>query len=418
MDNFHNIDLPLPLRQALDKNNLSVPTPIQAQAIPLALQGKDILGSAQTGTGKTLAFAIPLIAKLLEKSNTDSALVIVPTRELAQQVINEIKKLLCKNSFLKVALLIGGESISKQLTQLSKRPQVIIGTPGRITDHIKRKALITHNINTLVLDETDLMLDMGFGIQIEAIVKHLPKTRQTLMFSATLPSNIVKLAERYLNNPERVSVESKTVTSAKIKQEIIYASEPEKYGKLMEQLCQREGSVIIFVKTKRGADQLASKLYKDDYSALAIHGDLRQHKREKVINSFRRGNNQIMVATDVASRGLDIPHIQHVINYDAPQSQADYIHRIGRTARAGAEGFALSFITPQDKRKLPALTSKEGELNFDCKAPFKKSEGKKAYKTLSMLKKIKNSKKRGGLSNKKKGKAFNAFSITPSYSLI
>jgi superfamily II DNA/RNA helicase len=418
VDNFHNVGLPLPLRQALDKNNLSVPTPIQAQAIPLALQGKDILGSAQTGTGKTLAFAIPLVAKLLEKSKTELALVIVPTRELAQQVINEIKKLLCRNSSLKVALLIGGESISKQLTQLSKRPQIIIGTPGRITDHIKRKALITQNINTLVLDETDLMLDMGFGIQIEEIVKHLPKTRQTLMFSATLPSNIVKLAGRYLNNPERVSVESKTVTSAKIKQEIIYASEPEKYSKLVEQLCQREGSIIIFVKTKRGADQLASELHKDDYSALAIHGDLRQHKRDRVINSFRRGNNQIMVATDVASRGLDIPHIQHVINYDAPQSQADYIHRIGRTARAGAEGFALSFITPQDKRKLPALTSKEGELNFDSKVPFKKPEGRKVHKTLSMLKKIKNSKKRGGLSKKKKGKAFNAFSITPSYSLV
>ncbi|GFQ64073.1 ATP-dependent RNA helicase CshA [Trichonephila clavata] len=349
--------LPASLTQALDKNNLFVPTPIQIQAIPLALQGKDILGSAQTGTGKTLAFAIPLVAKLLNEPNTGSALVIVPTRELAHQ-----------------------------LNQLQKKPQIVIGTPGRIIDHIERKTLITRNVSVLVLDETDRMFDMGFGIQIEGIMKYLPKIRQTLMFSATLPSDIVKLTEKYLNRPERISVDCETTTSVKIKQEIVYASESEKYEKLVTQLCQREGSIIIFVKTKQGADRLASRLHKDDYSALAIHGDLRQHKRERVINSFRRGRNQIMVATDVASRGLDIPHIQHVINYDAPQSQADYIHRIGRTARAGAEGHALSFVTPQDKRKLPALADKEGELNFDCSVQFKKRNSKKVFKRLSTLK--------------------------------
>ncbi|WP_395462712.1 DEAD/DEAH box helicase [Wolbachia endosymbiont of Cantharis cryptica] len=386
MNNFHEMGLPVSLKQALDKNNLSVPTPVQMQAIPLALQGKDILGSAQTGTGKTLAFAIPLIAKLLEKSNVGSALVIVPTRELAQQVTNEIRKLLFQNSVLKIALLIGGEPIFRQLNQLHKRPQIVIGTPGRIIDHIERKTLITHNISTLVLDETDRMFDMGFGIQIEEVMKYLPKIRQTLMFSATLPGNIVKLAEKYLNQPERVSIDHEAKTSTKIKQEIVYVSESEKYGKLVTQLCQREGSIIIFVKTKQGADQLADKLHKDDYSALAIHGDLRQHKRERVINSFRRGRNQIMVATDVASRGLDIPHIQHVINYDAPQSQADYIHRIGRTARAGAEGYALSFITPQDKRKMPALEDKKGELNFDSNVQFKKRSSKKVFKRPSALK--------------------------------
>ena len=369
METFHGMNLPLQLKQALDRNNLFIPTPIQAQAIPLALQGKDIIGSAQTGTGKTMAFAIPLIEKLLNKSHVGSALIIVPTRELAQQVVGEIKKLLLQNSQLRTALLIGGEPIPKQFSQLHRRPRVIIGTPGRIIDHIDRKTLITHNINTIVLDETDRMLDMGFGIQIENIMKYLPRTRQTLMFSATFPSDIEKLATKYLNNPERVSIEFEISASEKIKQEVVYASESEKYDKLSEQLRQREGSIIIFVKTKRGADQLASRLYKDDYSALAIHGDLRQHKRESVINSFRRGRSQIMVATDIASRGLDIPHVQHVINYDAPQSQADYIHRIGRTARAGAEGFALSFILPQDKS---SLTDKEGKLNFDCKAQPKK----------------------------------------------
>ncbi|MGL9732753.1 MAG: DEAD/DEAH box helicase [Wolbachia sp.] len=392
--------LPVLLRQALDKHNLSVPTPIQAQAIPLALQGRDILGSAQTGTGKTLAFAIPLIAKLLDESNTSSALVIAPTRELAQQIMNEVRKLLFQNSILKISLLIGGESIFKQLNQLQKKPQIVIGTPGRIIDHITRKTLITHNINTLVLDETDRMFDMGFRIQIEEIMKYLPKTRQTLMFSATLPDDIVKLAEKYLNQPERISVKNEATTSTKIKQEIIYTSESEKYGKLITQLCQREGSIIIFVKTKQGADQLANKLREDNYSTLAIHGDLRQHKREKVINSFRRSRNQIMVATDVASRGLDIPHIQHVINYDVPQSQAEYVHRIGRTARAGAEGYALSFITPKDKRRLPALTDKKGELNFNSNVQFKKRSSKKNFKKLSVLK-TKYSKKRINTFNEK-----------------
>jgi ATP-dependent RNA helicase DeaD len=372
VSNFHEMELPVSLKQALDKNNLSVPTPIQAQAIPLALQGKDILGSAQTGTGKTLAFAIPLVAKLLDSSGSQSALVVVPTRELASQVRREIdEKLLPKGSMFKLALLIGGEDIREQIRQLNVKPKIIVGTPGRIIDHIKRKTLSVHNISNLVLDETDRMFDMGFGVQIEEIMKHLPKTRQTFMFSATLPDNIVKLAEKHLNQPERISVNHDVVTFKKIKQEIIHVTESTKYDKLLAQLIEREGSVIIFVKTKQGADNLANKLRKDDYTALAIHGDLRQQKRERVLNSFRRGRNQIMVATDVASRGLDIPHIQHVINYDIPQSQDDYTHRIGRTARAGAKGFALSFITPQDKRKLPALEEKEGEPNFDCKTQFK-----------------------------------------------
>ncbi len=383
---FHEMYLPISLKQVLDKHNLFIPTPIQAQAIPLALQGRDILGSAQTGTGKTLAFAIPLIAKLLDDFSVSSALVIVPTRELAQQITNEIRKLLSQNSVLKIALLIGGESIFKQLSQLQKEPQIMVGTPGRIIDHIKREALMAYNVNILVLDEMDRMFDMGFGVQIEEIMKYLPKIRQTLMFSATLPNGIVKLAAKYLDQPEYISIKNEVTISTKVKQEIIYASELEKYDKLITQLCQREGSIIIFVKTKQGADQLANKLRKDNYSALAIHGNLMQRERERVISSFRNGRNQIMVATDVASRGLDIPHVQHVINYDVPQSQADYIHRVGRTARAGAEGHALSFITPQDRRKLLVLSSTAGEPNFDCSAQFKKHNNKKFFKRSNALK--------------------------------
>ncbi len=383
---FHEMDLPVSLKQVLDKHNFFIPTPIQAQAIPLALQGRDILGSAQTGTGKTLAFVIPLIAKLLDDFSVSSALVIVPTRELAQQITNEIRKLLSQNSVLKIALLIGGESIFKQLSQLQKEPQIMVGTPGRIIDHIEREALMAYNFNTLVLDEMDRMFDMGFGVQIEEIMKYLPKIRQTLMFSATLPNSIMKLAVKYLDQPEHISIENEVTISTKVKQEIIYVSELKKYGKLITQLCQREGSIIIFVKTKQGADQLANKLRKDNYSALAIHGNLMQRERERVISSFRNGRNQIMVATDVASRGLDIPHVQHVINYDVPQSQADYIHRVGRTARAGAEGHALSFVTPQDRRKLLVLSSIAGEPNFDYSAQFKKYNNKKFFKRSDALK--------------------------------
>ncbi|MDG7056137.1 MAG: DEAD/DEAH box helicase [Wolbachia endosymbiont of Meromenopon meropis] len=369
---FHEMNLPILLRQALDKHNLSIPTSIQTHAIPLALQGRDILGSAQTGTGKTLAFAIPLVTKLLDRSNVGLALIIVPTRELAQQVTNEVRKLLFRNSMLKIALLIGGEPILKQLGQLRKKPRIVIGTPGRITDHITRKTLLTQNVNILVLDETDRMFDMGFGAQIKKIMESLPKTRQTLMFSATLPANIIKLAEKYLSRPERVSVKNEAIISAKIKQEVVYISELKKYDELLTQLYKRKGSIIIFVKTKRGADLLANKLCKNNYSALAIHGDLKQYEREKVISSFRQGRNQIMVATDIASRGLDIRHIQHVINYDIPRSQADYIHRIGRTARAGAEGCALSLVTPKDKKKLFTFVDRNGKSSFDSMIKFKK----------------------------------------------
>ncbi|UWI83032.1 DEAD/DEAH box helicase [Wolbachia endosymbiont of Howardula sp.] len=367
MNSFLDMNLHVSLMQALDRNKLSIPTPIQARVIPLAIQGRDILGSAQTGTGKTLAFALPIITKLLEQPNAFTAMIIVPTRELAHQVTNEIQKLLSQDSILKIALLIGGDPIFKQLNQLRKKPQIIIGTPGRIIDHLYRNTLSTRNIGILVLDETDRMFDMGFGVQIEKIVQYVPKLRQTLMFSATLPTNIVQLAEKFLNQPERISIDSQSQVSTRIKEEVIYALESEKYKKLIIELLHREGSIIIFVRTKQGAHDLAYKLNKDSYRVSELHGDLRQHKRESAINAFRRGSIQIMVATDIAARGLDIPHIQHVMNYDIPQSQIDYIHRIGRTARAGSEGHAVSFVTPQDKIRCPEFLDKTtGKLNFQC----------------------------------------------------
>lgn len=354
MQSFYKMGLPKPLTDNLQKMGFSEPTPIQAQAIPLALEGKDILGSAQTGTGKTGAFGIPLIAKLLSQPQ-GSALVMVPTRELAKQVMIQLQAMLGTSSKIKTALLIGGEPMPKQFQQLRNRPRLVVGTPGRINDHLKRRTLNLRDTDFLVLDETDRMLDMGFTIQIEQVLEFMKQKRQTLLFSATLPKNIERIASKYLDNPVRISVNRQSDISTNIKQDIIKVNESDKYSNLLTQLEQRDGSVIIFVKTKHGTERMAAKLSKDGHSTDAIHGDLRQNKRDRVIASFRKQKYRILVATDVAARGLDIPHIEHVINYDLPQCAEDYIHRIGRTARAGATGSALNLITPADKSKWNAI---------------------------------------------------------------
>jgi superfamily II DNA/RNA helicase len=274
-----------------------------------------------------------------------------PTRELATQVREALRSFLGHHFAIKIALLIGGEPIGPQFHQLRARPRLVIGTPGRINDHLERKSLSLRQTQFLILDEVDRMLDMGFGIQLEKIEKHLPKKRQTLMFSATLPPNIVDLSQKYLINPIRVSVGNSHTPATNVKQDLLRVSEENKYDHLVQELDQRTGSIIVFVKTKYGAEKLTQKLKDDKHSVDTIHGDLRQNKRERVIHAFRNRKNRILVATDVAARGLDIPHIEHVINYDLPQCPEDYIHRIGRTARAGAEGAALNLVTRADERK-------------------------------------------------------------------
>ena len=351
--NFDNFGLPSKLLQSLARMKFTAPTPIQAQAIPLALSGSDILGSAQTGTGKTGAFGIPLIARLMEDPN-GMALVMTPTRELATQVAAALQQMIPLPN-LKIAVLIGGESMFRQLRQLEHKPRIIVGTPGRINDHLERRSLRLDTASFLVLDETDRMLDMGFGPQIDQILKFMTSKRQTMMFSATLPENIVKMSRKYMNDAKRIAVGSATSPILKIKQETIRVSDVEKYAKLVEQLNQRQGSVIVFVKTKYGTEKLADKLSRDSHRSDAIHGDLQQRRRDRVIQGFRDKKYRILVATDVAARGLDIPHIEHVINYDLPQCPEDYIHRIGRTARAGAEGAAINFVTPSDNAKWNAI---------------------------------------------------------------
>lgn len=354
MENFNEINLPESLQQALVKMQFNTPTPIQAQAIPVALEGRDILGSAQTGTGKTGAFGIPLIAHLINNPSS-SALVMTPTRELAVQVNQMLKKLLSQTNYIKTAQLIGGENMFRQFAQLEDNPRIIIGTPGRINDHLARKSLKLDKVDFLVLDETDRMLDMGFGVQIDKILEYMRGPRQTLLFSATLPKHIVRLSEKYMNDAVRIAVGSTHTPIENIKQDIIKVAQPQKYDVLTQQLDARGGSIIVFVRTKHGCDRIAAKLDRENHSAAAIHGDLRQNKRDKVIRMFREKKIRILIATDVAARGLDIPHIEHVINYDLPQCPEDYIHRIGRTARAGAQGEALCLVSPDEGGKWAAI---------------------------------------------------------------
>jgi ATP-dependent RNA helicase DeaD len=353
MENFNSLNLEKTLMDSIAVINFKTPTPIQAQAIPVALEGKDILGTAQTGTGKTAAFGIPLVNFLL-KTQKDTALVMTPTRELATQVMQSLISLIGRGN-LRTALLIGGDSMQKQLRQMQRNPRLIVGTPGRINDHLQRRSLKLYNTTFLVLDESDRMLDMGFAPQINQVLETVPEKHQTLLFSATLANNIVRLAERYLKNPVRISVGSTSTPIDKIKQEILHVKDGDKYNQLIKEIYNRQGAILIFVKTRRNAEKMVKRLKYDDHDADAIHGNLRQNKRDRVIKAFRNGHFRILVGTDVASRGLDIPSIKHVINFDLPQLPEDFIHRIGRTARAGAEGSALSFIGSEDKSKWNAI---------------------------------------------------------------
>ena len=389
MQNFNELDIENKLKNSIKYSNFIKPTPIQSKAIPIVLSGKDVLGTAQTGTGKTLAFTIPLINKLIIDKNA-MALIVCPTRELASQVMSTISKLTHEDIRIGNALLIGGESMQRQLKQLNKRARIIVGTPGRINDHLKRKSLNLSRVNYLVLDETDRMLDMGFTPQIEIILKFIPKNHQTLLFSATLPNNILKISEKYLRKPERISVGSISTPIEKIKQETFQITQDKKYHELINQLVERKGSILVFVKTKHGADKIVKRLKYDDHSAEAIHGNLRQSKRERVIKGFRSGRHRILIATDVAARGLDIPLIQHVINYDLPQVPEDYIHRVGRTGRAGKEGSALTFLTNHDRnmwREIQKLINP----NFKLEESFSRKYNKKNKKFKKKNKSFKDS---------------------------
>lgn len=355
MSSFDSFQLPLPVQTALKGMRYYTPTPIQKEAIPAILDGKDLIGIAQTGTGKTAAFGIPMVTKLSQDPESQ-ALILVPTRELATQIYDVFTELTQKLPTLRSCVLIGGASMHNQLRAIARKPRVFIATPGRLLDHLQQRTVSLKNVKTLVLDEADRMLDIGFEPQIRKIFQHVPRERQTLLFSATFPYAIESLSRQFMKQPKKVSVGSISKPVDTVKQSFVKTTSLEKNNVLLKELSERKGSVLVFARTKRRTDRVARLLETSGFRADRIHGNRTQSQRTQVINAFRKERIQILVATDIASRGLDIPHIAHVINYDLPQVPEDYIHRIGRTARAGAEGSSLCLLTPDDRDQWVALS--------------------------------------------------------------
>ncbi|GIP38015.1 DEAD-box ATP-dependent RNA helicase CshA [Paenibacillus sp. J31TS4] len=348
MKTFSEFGLEPKVLRAITEMGFEESTPIQEKTIPLAMEGHDLIGQAQTGTGKTAAFSIPLIHKIQTTQDKIVALVMCPTRELAIQVAEEIEKL-GRFKGIRSLPIYGGQDIVKQIRALKKRPQIIIGTPGRLLDHINRKTIKLDDVETVVLDEADEMLDMGFMEDIQSILSLVPEDRHTMLFSATMPPNIQKLANQFLRNPEHVSVIPKQVSAPLIQQAYIEVQEKQKFEALCRLIDMEAPELaIIFGRTKRRVDELSEALQKRGYSAEGLHGDLSQNQRDNVMRKFRDGSIDVLVATDVAARGLDVSGVSHVVNFDLPQDPESYVHRIGRTGRAGKEGTAWTFVTPRE----------------------------------------------------------------------
>ncbi|HET7435246.1 MAG TPA: DEAD/DEAH box helicase [Thermoanaerobaculia bacterium] len=350
---FAELGLSEPLVAALTTLGYEAPTPIQERTIPVLVAGRDLIGQAQTGTGKTAAFALPVLQQLDPKSKQTQALVLAPTRELAMQVADAIHSYAAKSEGVTVMPIYGGAPIFPQLKRLERGVQIVVGTPGRLIDHLDRGSLKLDGLKMIVLDEADEMLKMGFIEDIERILSSAPKPRQTALFSATMPDEVLRIAKRYLDNPERIEIEHKTMTAPDIEQRFLNLSEGQKLDVLTLILeLEPSEAVLIFRRTKNGAAELAEKLEGRGFTAVAMHGDMTQSLRESVIRRLRAGQVEIVVATDVAARGLDVEQIEHVINYDIPYDVEAYVHRIGRTGRAGRKGLATLFITPRERRMM------------------------------------------------------------------
>jgi ATP-dependent RNA helicase RhlE len=333
------------LQRNIDAKGYTTPTPIQDQTIHAALEGRDVIGLANTGTGKTAAFVLPIIQQLSNQQDGKTALIMAPTRELAVQINDEFRAF-AKDLRLYSALCVGGANINQQISQLRRGPQVVIGTPGRLKDLFGQRALRLDRTSILVLDEADRMLDMGFIRDIRFLISKLPERKQTLCFSATMPQEIKSLLNEMLHEPVTVSV-VKAQTSDHVEQNVVRASSKEEKLQLLTEMLQQTEfeKVLVFGSTKYGVQRLADNLSKSGISAVAIHGNKTQSQRQRALDSFKKGNVKVMVATDVASRGLDIPLVSHVINFDQPSTYEDYTHRIGRTGRAGHRGNALTFVS-------------------------------------------------------------------------
>lgn len=353
---FSQFHLNKALLSTIQTLGYETPTPVQVQSIPILQQGDDLLAQAQTGTGKTAAFALPILNKINVSAHKPQALVLAPTRELAIQVAENFQAYAKNMSGFKAIAIYGGQDFSPQLRALKKGGHVIVGTPGRLMDHLRRGNLDLENVETLIIDEADEMLKMGFIDDVEWILSHITKAHQTALFSATLPNTIVKIAEKYLKNPKRVSVKSQKNAIETIAQYCVNVPRDQKFAVLMRFLALEENQgVIVFARTKSDSTALSEKLQAHGYKAAALNGDMSQASREKTIDRLKKGLLNIVVATDVAARGLDVERITHVFNYDMPFDMDSYVHRIGRTGRAGREGKAILFVTPREKRFVSAI---------------------------------------------------------------
>ncbi|MEM7191498.1 MAG: DEAD/DEAH box helicase [Pseudomonadota bacterium] len=387
MLNFDSLGFAPALNEALSRAGFSQPTPIQSQAIPLALEGHDILGLAQTGTGKTLAFGLPIVEHLLAapgkpRPKTAKALVLAPTRELVNQIADSLRVLTAQTK-LRVNTVVGGASIHTQIKVLGRGTDILVATPGRLIDLMDRRAVDLSTVRHLVLDEADQMLDMGFIHALRKIAPRLGTPRQTMLFSATMPKQMEELSQSYLTNPKRVQVAPPGKVADKITQSVHFLEKAAKGAKLRDILSSDlDATTLVFARTKHGAEKLSKSLIADGYNAASLHGNKTQGQRDRAIKGFRDGRVTILVATDVASRGIDIKGVSYVINYDLPEVPDSYVHRIGRTARAGCAGEAIAFCAPEEFGLLRQI---QKLMNFEVPVasgtpPTGTSKGKPAHR--------------------------------------
>ncbi|SFF02616.1 DEAD/DEAH box helicase [Alteribacillus iranensis] len=389
---FTELQLDEQILKAVNEMGFEEATPIQSEVIPKVKEGNDIIGQAQTGTGKTAAFGIPLIEQMNTEEKHPQGLVLAPTRELAIQVAEEINRL-GRFKGVKALAVYGGQEISRQIKALKRHPQIIVATPGRFMDHMRRRTIRPAYMNMVVLDEADEMLSMGFIEDIETILAEVPEERQTLLFSATMPKRLQSVTERFMENPESVKVKSKGLTVSNIEQRYIEVPEKQKFETLCHLLDITPPELaIVFGRTKRRVDELSEALSQRGYAAEGIHGDLKQEQRDKVLRKFKNKTIDILVATDVAARGLDVSGVTHVYNFDLPQDPESYVHRIGRTGRAGKEGIAFSFATPKEISHLKFIesTTKKKMIRQDIPTFREAMQGRYQQAVDKLLETVKN----------------------------
>lgn len=388
MQSFTDLGLSSSTIEKLKKQGIKQPTPIQAKVIPPLLKGGDLIVQAQTGTGKTFAFVLPILEKLDTDAKHIQTLILTPTRELAIQITDEIMKM--KQEAIKVLAVYGGQDVDKQLKVLQKDVSIVVATPGRLIDHIKRGTVDLSKISYFVLDEADQMLHIGFLDEISYIMRHIPKSRQTMLFSATISKEVEKLAKKYTKNAEYFTVEAKQGPAKTVKQVSIHTTDRAKQGTLMTLVKEANPYMaVIFCRTKRRVTKLYEVLLANKFSCGQLHGDLSQTKREQVMKAFRDGKFQLLIATDVAARGLDIDGITHVYNYDIPQDAESYVHRIGRTGRAGTEGYAVTFYSSDDRDLLDTIEEQLAIKIEKIQQPKKTDKNKKELETKPQVKKDK-----------------------------